>query len=138
MASDELPGEQWQPTFDDLGKDLIDTTFVIVDLETTGGSPKDSEITEIGAVKVRGGEIIGEFQSFIDPGLPIPPFITVLTGITDAMVIGAPKIGEALFSFLEFLGSPDETVLVAHNAPFDIGFLKFAAAKFEVKWPNFQ
>lgn len=138
MASDEFPGEQWQPTFDDLGKDLIETTFVIVDLETTGGSPKDSEITEIGAVKVRGGEILGEFQSFVDPGMPIPPFITVLTGITDAMVIGAPKIGEALFSFLEFLGSPDETVLVAHNAPFDIGFLKFAAAKLDVQWPNFQ
>ena len=112
----------WQPSFDELGRNLIDTTFVVLDLETTGGSPRDCAITEIGAVKVRGGEVIGEFQTLINPGGPIPPFITVLTGITDAMVIAAPPIGEALFSLFEFLGSPDETVLVAHNAPFDIGF----------------
>jgi DNA polymerase-3 subunit epsilon len=135
MASYEA---EWQPSFDDLGRNLIDTTFVVVDLETTGGSPKDASITEIGAVKVRGGEVIGEFQTLVNPGLAIPPFITVLTGITDAMVISAPQIGEALFSFLEFAGSPEENVLVAHNAPFDIGFLKAASSKFSVKWPNFQ
>lgn len=127
----------WQPSFDDLGRNLIDTTFVVIDLETTGGSPADSAITEIGAVKVRGGEVIGEFQTLVNPGATIPPFITVLTGITDAMVIEAPKIGEALFSLLEFLGSPDETVIVAHNAPFDLGFLKAAALKFAIKWPAF-
>ena len=119
----------WQPSFDDLGRNLIDTTFVVLDLETTGGSPKDCAITEIGAVKVRGGEVIGEFQTLINPGGPIPAFITVLTGITDAMVISAPPIGEALFSLYEFLGSPEETVLVAHNAPFDVGFLKAASEK---------
>jgi len=128
----------WQPSFDDLGPNLIDTTFVVLDLETTGGSPKDCAITEIGAVKVRGGEVIGEFQTLINPGGPIPPFITVLTGITDAMVVAAPPIGEALFSLFEFLGSPNETVLVAHNAPFDIGFLKASSEKLNIKWPRFQ
>ena len=132
----ESPG--WQPSFDELGRNLIDTTFVVLDLETTGGSPTDSAITEIGAVKVRGGEVIGEFQTLVNPGFAIPPFITVLTGITDAMVIEAPKIGEALFSLLEFLGSPDETVIVAHNAPFDLGFLKAAATKYQTQWPAFQ
>ena len=128
----------WQPSFDDLGRNLIDTTFVVLDLETTGGSPRDCAITEIGAVKVRGGEVIGEFQTLINPGGPIPPFITVLTGITDAMVISAPPIGEALFSLFEFLGSAEETVLVAHNAPFDIGFLKSAAEKLQTPWPRYQ
>ncbi len=128
----------WQPTFDDIGRALIDTTFVVVDLETTGGSHSNSSITEIGAVKIRGGEIIGEFQTLVNPESPIPAFITVLTGITDAMVIEAPKIGEALFSFLEFAGSPEETVLIAHNAPFDIGFLKAAALDCATPWPKFQ
>lgn len=128
----------WQPTFDDIGRALIDTTFVVVDLETTGGSHSNSSITEIGAVKIRGGEIIGEFQTLVNPESPIPAFITVLTGITDAMVIEAPKIGEALFSFLEFAGSPEETVLIAHNAPFDIGFLKAAAVVCATPWPKFQ
>ena len=128
----------WQPTFDDIGRALIDTTFVVVDLETTGGSHSNSSITEIGAVKIRGGEIIGEFQTLVNPESPIPAFITVLTGITDAMVIEAPKIGEALFSFLEFAGSPEETVLIAHNAPFDIGFLKAAALECATLWPKFQ
>ena len=95
----------WQATFDDIGRPLAQTTFVVLDLETSGGSPKaGAGITEIGAVKIRGGEIIGKFQTFINPGGPIPPFITVLTGITDAMVISAPKITEALPTLLEFLG----------------------------------
>ncbi|MFM7491438.1 MAG: DEDD exonuclease domain-containing protein [Actinomycetota bacterium] len=128
----------WQPSFDDVGRPLVDTTFVVVDLETTGGSHTNSDITEIGAVKIRGGEIIGEFQTLVNPGSPIPAFITVLTGITDAMVLEAPPIGSALFSFLEFVGSPHETVMIAHNAPFDIGFLKSAASKTATPWPNFQ
>ena len=128
----------WQPSFDDLGRALIDTTFVVVDLETTGGSHSAADITEIGAVKIRGGEVVGEFQTLVNPGSPIPAFITVLTGITDAMVLEAPSIDSALFSFLEFLGSPHETVLVAHNAPFDISFLKAAAMKCAVPWPHYQ
>ncbi len=128
----------WQPALNEVGRALIETTFVVVDLETTGGSHRESAITEIGAVKIKGGEIIGEFQTLVNPESPIPAFITVLTGITDAMVIEAPTIGEALFSFLEFVGSSNETVLIAHNAPFDVGFLRAAAEKCGVSWPSFQ
>src|ERR1051326_8717483 len=104
-----------QRSFDDLGSALVDTTFVVVDLETTGGGA-DAAITEIGAVKVRAGEVLGEFQTLVNPLSPIPPFITALTGITDAMVAGAVTIEEALPSFLEFTR---DAVLVAHNAAFD-------------------
>ena len=128
----------FQPTFEDLGRSLRDTTFVVVDLETTGASVRNgSAITEIGAVKVRGGRVIQEFQTFVNPGCAIPAFITVLTGITDAMVLRAPTIAEAFPTFLEFCGSKTETVLVAHNAPFDLGFLKGAAAELQYPWPNF-
>lgn len=128
----------WQATFDDLGRALSETTFVVLDLETSGGSPKaGAGITEIGAVKVRGGEVIGKFQTFINPGTPIPPFITVLTGITDSMVIAAPKITEAFPALLEFLGSEKDSVFVAHNAPFDLGFLKAAASAHKYAWPKF-
>ena len=128
----------FQPSFDEISPSLYETTFVVVDLETTGGSHSNAAITEIGAVKVRAGEIIGEFQTLVNPEGPIPPFITVLTGITDAMVIEAPKLGEALFSFLEFAGSSKESVLVAHNAPFDVGFLKAACDKLALPWPGYQ
>ena len=126
-----------QLSFADLDRELISTTFVVVDLETTGGSHADSSITEIGAVKIRGGATIGEFQTLVNPGTPIPAFITVLTGITDAMVVTAPPIGEAFLSFLEFAGSSNETVLVAHNAPFDMGFLRAAAQKLDTQWPPY-
>ena len=135
-----IPGQKdqpWQGTFDDLGRNLAQTTFVVIDLETSGGSPAMAGITEIGAVKVRGGEIIGEFQTLINPGENIPAFITVLTGITNAMVIKAPSIQETFPALLEFLGSPAETVIVAHNAPFDLGFLKGAAKNNQYEWPNF-
>ncbi len=129
--------EPWQGSFDELGRNLIDTTFVVVDLETSGGSPSMAGITEIGAVKVRSGEIIGEFHTLINPGEDIPAFITVLTGITNAMVIKAPSIEESFPSLLEFFGSPLETVVVAHNAPFDLGFLKAAAKNNNYDWPNY-
>ena len=121
-----------QPSFDELGEPLREVTFCVVDLETTGGAPDASDITEIGAVKVRGGEVVGEFQTLLDPGGPIPAFIAVLTGITDAMVVGAPRLENALPAFLEFARG---TVLVAHNAPFDIGFLKAACARHGYPWP---
>ncbi len=121
-----------QGTIDELGTPLADVTFVVVDLETTGGSPKDSAITEIGAVKVRGGVVLGEFQTLVDPGHEIPPYISVLTGITSMMVAAAPRIGAVLPTFLEFARG---TVLVAHNAPFDLGFLKAACAENGIPWP---
>jgi len=125
-----------QPSFDDLGRLLSDTTFCVVDLETTGGSPaRGSKITEVGAVKVRGGEILGEFQTLVNPDELIPAFITVLTGITDQMLIEAPRIAEVLPSFLEFARG---SILVAHNAPFDVGFLKHAARGLEIPWPGFE
>lgn len=128
----------WQASFDDLGRHLSATTFVVIDLETTGGAPGLNSITEIGAIKVQGGQILGEFQTLINPGVPLPPFITVLTGITEAMLLPAPTIDEVFPQLLEFLGSPTETVLVAHNAQFDISFLKAAANKLNFTWPKFQ
>lgn len=127
-----------QIAIDELGIDLKDATFVVVDLETTGGSPDSAEITEIGAVKIRGGIVIGEFQTLVNPGSEIPPFITVLTGITDAMVCEAPKIDEVLPSFFEFLGSESTTFLVAHNAPFDISFLRAATIRAKRNWPRYR
>jgi DNA polymerase-3 subunit epsilon len=123
-----------QMSLDELGTPLRDTVFVVVDLETTGGSHKDCAITEIGAVKVRGGEVLGEFQTLVNPAQAIPPFIAVLTGITDAMVAGAPRLSEALPAFLEFARG---TVLVAHNAPFDLGFLRAGCEQQGLAWPAF-
>jgi DNA polymerase-3 subunit epsilon len=118
-----------QRTFAELGTPLHDVTFVVVDLETTGGSPATCAITEIGAVKYRGGECLGSFQTLVNPGVPIPPTITFLTGITEAMVYPAPPIGDALPHFLEFLGdaAPD-CVLAGHNLRFDTAFLDAALA----------
>jgi DNA polymerase III epsilon subunit family exonuclease len=127
-----------QTTSEHLERSLAETTFVVLDLETSGGSPNlGAHITEIGAVKIRGGEIIGKFQTFVNPGTPIPYFITELTGITDEMVFDSPSINEAFPTLLEFLGSEHETVFVAHNAPFDLSFLKAAAVMHEYQWPKF-
>lgn len=118
---------------------LRDTTFVIVDLETTGGRSKTGPdgsfdaITEIGAVKVRGGEVIGEFATLVDPQRSIPPQIVELTGITTAMVRDAPTIAAVLPMFLEFAHG---AVLVAHNAGFDISFLRAAAQRCGIDWPR--
>src|SRR5439155_6192942 len=120
--------------FDDpRARSLFATTFVVVDLETTGGAPEGRGITEIGAVKIRGGEELGEFATLVNPGSPIPPFITVLTGISEAMVAPAPMIESVLPAFLEFAR---EAVWVAHNAPYDTGFLKAACAEFGYPWPK--
>jgi DNA polymerase-3 subunit epsilon len=123
-------------SFDELGRPLRDVTFCVVDLETTGGSAADgSRITEIGAVKVRGGEVLGEFQTLVNPHTEIPAFIAVLTGISNAMVAAAPAIDAALPAFLEFAQG---CVLVAHNAPFDVGFLKYFARELDYPWPRFE
>jgi len=117
---------------------LSELTFAVLDLETSGGSPKKGAgITEIGVVKVQGGQVLGTFQSFVDPGHSIPYFITQLTGITDEMLVSAPFVDELLPTLFEFLGSPAETVLVAHNSPFDMSFLKAAAVAHEIEWPQY-
>jgi DNA polymerase-3 subunit epsilon len=115
-----------QRSFDDLGTPLADATFCILDLETTGGNRNDDTITEIGVVKVRRGECLGTFHTLVNPGKAIPPQITVLTGLTDAVVATAPRIETVLGSLVEFLG---DAVFVAHNASFDLGFLRAALAR---------
>lgn len=120
-------------------RELSETTFAVLDLETSGGSPRlGAGITEIGVVKVKGGEVLGTFQSFVDPGHSLPYFITELTGITDEMLVSAPFIDEILPTLFEFLGSVEETVVVAHNSPFDLSFLKAASVTHEIPWPNYQ
>lgn len=114
-----------QRSFDELGTPLCDVTFAVIDLETTGGSPATCAITEVGAVRYRAGECLGTFQTLVNPGVPIPPMITVLTGITEAMVLPAPAIGEVLPPLLEFLGG---AVIVGHNVRFDVSFLDAALA----------
>lgn len=128
--------ERTQLSFADIGTPLYEVTFVVVDLETTGTHSGTSEITEIGAVKLRGGEVIGEFQSLVKPEHSvISPFVSRLTGITHAMVDDAPSIRSVLPSFLEFAVG---AVLVAHNAPFDIGFLRSACERLDYHWPQPQ
>ena len=136
---DDSVNSSWQSTLQELGRPLKETTFVVLDLETTGGAPHlGAAITEIGAVKVRGGVTLGEFKTFIDPGHPVPAYITELTGITDEMVFQSPTIDQIFPSLLEFLGSADSTVLVAQNAPFDLSFLTFAARAHGYQWPRYH
>lgn len=102
-------------------EESFDDEYVVFDLETTGFSSKNDKIIEIGAVKLKGGEIVDSFSSFVDPEMMIPYKITELTSITQNMVDGKPKISEVLPKFIEFVG---DAVLVAHNAAFDVGFIK--------------
>ena len=123
-----------QRTFDDLGTPLHEVTFCVLDLETTGATPASCEITEVGALKYVGGELVGTFETLVNPDAPIPPTITVLTGITQAMVIDAPRIGEVLPALLEFIGT---AVIVGHNVRFDMSFLNAAAVRLGYgKLPN--
>jgi DNA polymerase-3 subunit epsilon len=118
--------------FDDpRARSLFGTTFVVVDLETTGGAVSGGGITEIGAVKVQGGEVLGEFATLLHPAERIPPYITVLTGITESMVAPAPRIETVLPAFLQFA---EGAVWVAHNAPYDVGFLRAASAELGYSW----
>ena len=116
MGSAAVPSVPVQRSFDDLvdeaGTPLADVTFCVLDLETTGGHREDDAITEIGVVKVRGGECLGTFQTLVNPGRAIPPQITVLTGLTDSLVATAPRVETVLPALLEFLRG---TIIVGHN-----------------------
>jgi DNA polymerase III subunit alpha, Gram-positive type len=99
---------------------LVETDFVVFDLETTGAKTPPCRVTEIGAYRIKNGQITEEFQTLVNPETTIPPFITQLTGISNQMVRRAPKFAEIAADFLDFIG---DSVLVAHNAHFDIRFL---------------
>ncbi len=100
--------------------DLGETEFVVFDLETTGAKAPPCRITEIGAYRVRNGKVAEEFHTLVNPETSIPPFITSLTGISQDMVKDSPVFRDVASQFLEFIG---DSVLVAHNARFDMGFL---------------
>lgn len=95
--------------------------YIALDLETTGIDPKKDKILEIGAARVRDGEVLESYLTFVDHGIRIPEFITGLTGITDEMVAGAPRLREAVEGFLDFSGG---TPILGHNIRFDFSFMK--------------
>src|SRR6188472_3916350 len=101
-------------------RELNATEFVVFDLETTGAKAPPCRITEIGAYRVRNGEVTEEFQTLVNPEMPIPWFITQLTGINDEMVRDAPLFADIVNDFLSFIG---DSILVAHNSGFDMRFL---------------
>lgn len=105
---------------DDECRALAETEFVVFDIETTGPKMPPSRIMELGAARVRDGRIVAEFQTLVNPRMPIPPFIAGLTGIRDEMVAGAPPFEEVAARWLDFAGT---SVLVAHNAVFDVRFI---------------
>ncbi len=111
----------------------VDGEFVVFDIETTGLEAEKDKLTEIGAVKIKGGEVVDSFNTFVNPGIHIPEFITKLTGITDEMVAEAPDIEQALNAFMHFAG---EFPVIAHNASFDTGFIKYNAKKMGKRFGN--
>lgn len=111
----------------------IDTTYCVLDLETTGFSFRTEKITEVGIMKVKNGEVIDEFSCFVNPEKPIPQRVVEVTNITDDMVKDAETIDKVMPKILEFVG---DSVLVAHNADFDIGFLKYNAKNLGLSLEN--
>ncbi len=111
----------------------LDGEFVAFDLETTGLSSREDTIIEIGAVRMKGGQELARFQTFVDPGRMLERKIVDLTGITDDMLVGAPRIEEVLPQFLEFVG---DSPLIAHNADFDTGFIREAAKRQGLKFTS--
>jgi DNA polymerase-3 subunit epsilon len=115
-----------QRSLDDLGTPLADVTFCVLDIETTGGDRNTDLITEIGMVKVRAGECLGTLQTLVNPGRAIPPMITVLTGISESMVVRAPAIDAVLPAMIEFIA---DAVVVGHNVGFDLAFINAALCR---------
>lgn len=111
---------------DDEARILAETDFVVVDVETTGAKTPECRITEIGAFRIRGGRIVAQFASLVNPDAWIPPFISGLTGITNEMVRAAPRFAELADEWLHFAHG---AVLIAHNASFDIRFLNCEIAR---------
>jgi DNA polymerase-3 subunit epsilon len=109
--------------------------FTVVDVETTGWAPDEAGITEIGAVRVHDGRVVAEYSSLVNPGTPVPPAITELTGISDEMLASAPPVAAVLPGLLAFA---EGSVIAAHNAPFDLGFLTAACAGMGRTWPAFE
>lgn len=110
----------------------FDDTYIVFDLETTGFNPGKDKITEIGAIKIKNGEIVDRYQTFVNPQQPISQEVMELTGITNEMVANAPAIEEVLPDFLVFI---QDSVLVAHNAEFDVSFISYFAKdiNYEIK-----
>ena len=131
LLDDELPIVY--STGEDTDRHPVDGEFVVFDIETTGLEAEKDKITEIGAVKIMGGCVVDTFNTFVNPGIHIPEFITKLTGITDEMVEEAPDIKQALEDFLSFTG---ELPVIAHNASFDTGFIKYNAKKLKKRFGN--
>ncbi|MBX3298049.1 MAG: 3'-5' exoribonuclease [Acidobacteria bacterium] len=122
----ELDGDAVVLIDRDENRELAETDFVVFDLETTGAKAPPCRITEVGAYRVAGGEVRDRFHTLLNPEMPIPPFITQLTGIDDDMVAGAPLFGEILGDLLRFIG---DSVMVAHNAAFDMRFLNYEISR---------
>ncbi len=120
---------------DTAGVPLCDLSFTIVDVETTGWSPDQAGIIEVGAVLMRRGEVVAEFTSLVNPGTAVPMSITELTGISDQMIAVAPPVATVLPGLLAFAQG---SVLAAHNAPFDLGFLTAACRGSGLFWPGFE
>ncbi len=127
FVPDKDPG-----VFNSKGQSL-DTEYCVLDLETTGISYKTEKITEVGIIKYKNGEIIDEFECFVNPEKPIPPKVVEITHITDDMVKDAETIDKVIPKIIDFIG---DSVLVAHNADFDIGYLKYNFEKYGYKLEN--
>ena len=119
---------------------LTDVTFIVFDLETTGFSPQQSGITEIGAVTICNNQVVSEFQTFVNPGHSVPSYISAMTGIHDHHVADAPTEREAVDQFLQYALpdslTTDKSCFVAHNANFDLGFLKHVSHRDGLTWPD--